>query len=119
MEVELLETGSKRDSRGRRIEGGEERERLLDAYEASGLTQKAFARREGVAYSTFVSWLKQRRHRRRAESGADALQSEAPFHELTLPGCEGGSLEVCFPDGMVLRGGDASSLAALVKALRC
>ena len=116
MDVELVETGSKRDSRGRRIECGEERARLLEAYDASGLTQKAFAEREGVAYSTFVSWLKQRRQRRRA----DTCQGVAPsFHEVALPMASSSALEVCFPDGMVIRGSDADSLVALVKALRC
>lgn len=32
------------------------REELLPAYEASGLTQSAFARREGINYTTFCSW---------------------------------------------------------------
>lgn len=81
-----------------------------------GLTQKAFAEREGVAHSTFVSWLKQRRQRRRADSFREAGPS---FHELSLPMASSSQLEVCFPDGMVVRGNDADSLVALVKALRC
>jgi hypothetical protein len=35
---------------------------LLAAYETSGLTQKEFARREGVRFPTFTAWLV--RHRR-------------------------------------------------------
>lgn len=116
MDVEIVDTGSKRDSRGRRIEGGEERERLLEAYDVSGLTQKAFAEREGIAYSTFVSWLKQRRQRSRADTCQEAAPS---FHEFSLPMGSSSALEVCFPDGMVIRGSDADSLVSLVKALRC
>ena len=44
--TELVE--SKRDERGRRITPASEREAVVRAYEASGLTQKAFARREGI-----------------------------------------------------------------------
>lgn len=115
MEVELLDTGSKRDIRGRRIESAAERDRLLAAYDGSGLTQKAFAAREGIVYSTFVSWLKQRRQQRTGE----ASKSATVFHEVMLSSGSMSPLEVCLPDGTVLRGSDAHSLAALVKALRC
>jgi hypothetical protein len=57
--TELIET--KRDERGRRITPAAERETLVRAYEESGLTQKAFARQEGVKYTTFVSWGRSRR----------------------------------------------------------
>ncbi len=53
--TELLET--KRDERGRRITPAAEREAVRQAYEQSGLTQKAFARREGIKYPTLISWL--------------------------------------------------------------
>lgn len=115
MEVELLDTGLKRDVRGRRIEGAGERERLLAAYDVSGLTQKAFAAREGIVYSTFVSWLKQRRQQHSGEAPASA----AVFHEVVLSSGAVSPLEVCFADGLVLRGSDAHLLATLVKALRC
>ncbi|MBC2592653.1 hypothetical protein H5P28_15575 [Ruficoccus amylovorans] len=116
MDLELVDTGAKRDSRGRRIESREERERLLESYDGSGLTQKAFARREGVAYNTLVYWLKQRRERSQAGGG---VESKPLFHEMTVPSCGASLLEVCLPEGLILRGGDAQSLAALVKALRC
>jgi len=43
--TELVE--AKRDERGRRITPAAEREAVVRAYEQSGLTQKAFARRAG------------------------------------------------------------------------
>lgn len=43
--TELVE--AKRDERGRRITPAAEREAVVRAYEQSGLTQKAFARRGG------------------------------------------------------------------------
>jgi hypothetical protein len=43
----LVNTGEKRDSRGRRIAAADHRAALIAAYEASGLTQREFADREG------------------------------------------------------------------------
>ena len=57
--MELLET--KRDERGRRITPAAEREALVRAYTESGLTQKAFAKKEKIKYPTFVSWVQEQR----------------------------------------------------------
>jgi hypothetical protein len=77
--AELVETRDRRDERGRQIVDGARRAALITAYEHCGLTQRAFARREGVAYGTFVAWLG--RYRRR-----EALGGEKPlnFQELCL-----------------------------------
>ncbi|MFB9902298.1 hypothetical protein ACFFOV_17900, partial [Cerasicoccus arenae] len=114
--VEIVDTGLKRDSCGRRIESEAERERLLEAYDVSGLTQKAFAEQHGLAYSTLVYWLKLRRQKKEAVAGPACVSL---FQEVSMPSVSPLVLEVRLPDGMVLRGGDAASLAALAKALRC
>lgn len=44
-----LET-AKQDEQGRRIADAAEKQALIGAYEASGMTQRAFARREGINY---------------------------------------------------------------------
>jgi hypothetical protein len=113
---EVVETGARHDGRGRRLESALERERLLERYDASGLTQKAFAEREGINYHTFVAWLGRRR---RAED-SPATSPKMDFAEFQLPGPRSwsGGLEVCLADGTVVRGADASEVAALVKALR-
>lgn len=116
MDVEIVDSGLKRDSVGRRIESEVERKRLLEAYDVSGQTQKAFAEQHGLAYSTLVYWLKLRRQKEHATAGS---KSVSLFQEVSLPSVSPSVLEVCLPDGMVLRGGDAESLAALAKALRC
>ena len=54
--TELIDTGEKRDALGRRHTPRERRVELLAAYRQSGLTQTAFARREGIRYSTFCTW---------------------------------------------------------------
>lgn len=55
--TELIEV--KRDERGRRMTRATEREALVLADEESGLTQKAFAKQEGVEDTTFVSWMQE------------------------------------------------------------
>jgi len=107
--TELVE--AKRDERGRRITPAAEREAVVRAYEESGLTQKAFARREGIKYPTLVSWLQ--RHRR------DQAGSPRPaFAEFTVAGASGG-LEVRLPDGVVIRGASVEDVAKLLRLVRC
>jgi transposase-like protein len=107
--TELVET--KRDERGRRITPGPEREAAVRAYDESGLTQKAFARREGIKYATLVSWL-QRRRRERSSTPRPA------FAEFTMAGGPGG-LEVRLPDGVVIRGASVEDAAKLLRLVRC
>ena len=59
--VELVETGEQRDRIGRRITPTARRAELVAAWRASGLTQAAFARREGIIYSSFAAWVQAER----------------------------------------------------------
>lgn len=118
--LELLTREEKRDSRGRRVLSREEWLRYLSAYDASGLTQRKFCDREGLVYATFVSWLGRRR-RGDLKVDCDSLS----FHELSLPalgsgsrGSSGPGLEICLPDGTLLRGQDAAELSLLFHGLR-
>ena len=52
--AELVETGAKKDARGRRLAVREEAQAALAAYERSGLTQREFAKREGIKFFTFM-----------------------------------------------------------------
>lgn len=91
-DTELIETGEKRDALGRRHTPPERRAEMLTAYRASGLTQSAFARREGIRYSTFCTWAQAERRsgglppapagrKRRRRVGAPAMR----FAEVRLP----------------------------------
>lgn len=51
--TELCEEPGKRDRKGRRMLGKDEWYRLMAEYDQSGLTQRAFCKREGVNYATF------------------------------------------------------------------
>lgn len=109
--TELLEP--KRDERGRWTTPAAEREALVRAYTESGLTQKAFAKKEGVKYPTFVSWVQE--HRRRSST------PKVGFAELTLPRAVAGvaPLEVRLADGTIIRGSQAEEVARLLKLIRC
>lgn len=61
--ADLVVDETKRDTKGRRITPKARRQELLAAYEQSGLTQAAFARREGVKYQTFAAWVSEWRRR--------------------------------------------------------
>ena len=118
-EAEIVEGTHKRDARGRMLTSGAERERVLAALEASGMTQKAFARREGVRYHTLMYWLRERR--RAAKAGVAPSAPALPpvrFHEVKLAAPSIPAVEVQLPDGTIVRGGAVRELIALVRALR-
>jgi hypothetical protein len=114
--VESLQI-AKHDERGRRIADGREKEALLEVYAASGMTQRAFAHREGINPFTFAGWLRQRRLASAAKPPAPS--GVARFIELGFPRAAAAfGLELVFPDGLIVRGSDAKQLAMLVRRLR-
>ena len=112
--AEIIDTGQRRDAKGRKVTERVRRLELVEEYRGSGLTMAEYVRREGLNYSTFAGWVAKTS---RAVGGA------IRFAEVRMPGTgagttAGGLLEVRLADGTVLRGGDAGKLAALIKALR-
>lgn len=103
--TEVVDKGEKKDACGRRIVRLEEREALIGAYERSGLTQKAFARREGIKFCTFTAWLARRRRK-------------PVFAEVNLPRLGTSFLEVALPEGLTVRGSEVEQVALLVGKLR-
>ena len=122
--ADLVVDETKRDTKGRRITPKARRQELLAAYEQSGLTQAEFARREGVQYQTFASWVSEGR-RRSAAVGLSKSVVPVRFAEVNVPppaqrelSVNADALSVTLPDGLVVRGADALAMATLVKALR-
>lgn len=118
IETELCVDSAKSDRKGRRIRSADEWAQILERYDASGLTQEAFSRREGIRYGTLVAWLGRRR--KRGGELSPAKSRSAKFHELSLgaPCSPQATLEVRLPDGTCLSGPDARELAHLVRLLR-
>ena len=112
IKAEVVDDKQKRDRRGRRIVAVQRRAELLAAYDASGLTQGAFARREGINVHTLVAWLGRRRHEGTARPAVR-------FREISLAANSAGqvALEVVLPGGMIVRGSSAAAVAELVRAL--
>ncbi len=120
--TELVDTGETRDRLGRKITPAARREELVAAWRQSGLTQAAFARREGVRYPTFASWVQQAR-----QPGGRTQPSEPKvrpprrinFAEVQVPAALSvPAVEVRLADGTVVRGASARDVAAVVRALR-
>ena len=109
--TELVDTGEKRAKNGRRMIPAEAREALIAEYETSGLTQRAFALREGLSFCTFTTWLARQRK----------AQRKSKFTEVSVAQPkESGVLEIVLPNGVVLRGKEVEPLAALMERLgRC
>jgi transposase-like protein len=114
--AEVVDTGEKRDARGRRVTPAEQRLQMVQAYRASGVTMASFARRERIKYATFAGWV--------AKAGRTAVAKRPiQFAELRMPlpapsAAMDDRLEVRLPDGTVLRGARVAEVVALVRALR-
>jgi|WetSurMetagenome_2_1015567.scaffolds.fasta_scaffold124560_1 hypothetical protein len=123
--TEVIDTGEQRDRCGRRMTPRSRRAEYVEAWRRSGMTQAAFARREGLRYPTFAQWVQQ--------AGKSALAaSPVRFAQVRWPlpsgdaahaggedrGASSLGLEVRLPDGTLLRGGDVGQLATLARALR-
>jgi hypothetical protein len=115
---QLVHHGEQRDRIGRVHVPAARRRELLALFRESGLTRQAFARREGVRYTTFCTWVQRAPKTatpalRFAEVSLPPLAAPAPSPSFTAA-----LLEVRFPDGTTLRGERADALATLARALR-
>lgn len=115
IEPEVMETWDKRDGRGRKLREVERRADFVRSYQSSGLTMAAFARREGLKYSTFAGWVL-----RSAARSSSSRIAPVRFAEvrLPIPSAPAPGLEVRLVDGTIARGSNAVELAALVRALK-
>lgn len=110
--AELVDTGEKRDARGRKLMKAQYRAALLAAYRESGLTQKAFAAREGVSYSTLTGWLAAERGQPVAKPAFKEVSWRGPATVGTWP------MEIALPNGLVIRAREAGAVAELIGLLK-
>ena len=111
--AEVVALEQKRDTRGRRITPRERRIELVAAYRASGLTQKEFARREGISEASLAKWS--------SPSGGVDRAAVVRFAETKI---EAGALaarwafEITLPNGYLVRAASAAGLAELLAIIR-
>ena len=70
----------KTDTRGRVRSTQQQRDAVLDAYEASGLSGPEFSRVHGIKYQTFATWRQKRREQREGKGA----KSSATQQSITL-----------------------------------
>jgi transposase-like protein len=114
--TELVHHGERRDRLGRRHVPTARRRELLALFCESGLTRQAFARQEGIRYTTFCTWVQ--REEKAGGRSAPAAKAAVRFAEVARPAGAARGLEVRLADGTTLRGERVEELAALVRALR-
>lgn len=114
--AEVVDTGEKRDARGRRVTPTERRLQIVHAFRASGMTMAAFARRERINYATFAGWVAKAQRTTVAKRPIEFAELRMPFAPAAAAAPD--QLEVRLPDGTVLRGGRVPEVVALVRALR-
>jgi hypothetical protein len=110
--AELIDTGEKRDARGRKLMRTQHRTALLAAYRESGLTQKAFAAREGVSYSTLTGWLFAERREGKAKPAFKEVSWPAPATGGHWP------MEIALPNGLVIRARESGAVVELIGLLK-
>lgn len=118
--TDMNEVILKADRRGRLRYTAEQKQALVEAYEASGLSCPRFAALHGVNYQTLVSWLKKRRQ---GDSDHPVLRSlvpaeldgPAPRHSAATP------MEILLPCGVRLAvhtGSQMDMAVALIRELQ-
>lgn len=111
------------DSRGRARYDAAFRRRVVEAYEASGMSAMAFARHCGLKYPTLAAWV--RKARLQDEQAAARRECGTPRFVVAEVGAgnraaggRGGSLELEVAPGMVARASDHESVTLLAELVR-
>ena len=107
----------KTDKAGRRRLSHEHKEALLDAFESSSMSGAQFAKKYGLVYPTFASWVKKRRESR---ASIEMASPSPDFVELDLREPDRGALIVELPHGARIKMADSSQVqlaADLIKTL--
>jgi transposase-like protein len=110
--AEVVDTGTKRDRKGRKITPAPQRAELVAAYRASGLTMEQFAKQEGINRLTLAKWTYLQGRRPAAPAVRFAEM------KLGLPLAREWAFEVTLPSGLAVRAGSTAALAELLTLVR-
>jgi len=86
----------------------------IEAWQSSGQSQRAFCRLHGLSYPRFVYW---RRNVRRHSTPTPAKASSGFVTVLPTSGAAVGGLFLVLPNGIELRGIEASNLDVVLRLL--
>ena len=105
-----------RPTRVRRRHTSAQRDRILAAYQQSGLTQKKFATQTGIGYSTLTFWL-----RKAARAKKSCALAFVPVPNLFSTACATAAYRLQFPRGVIVEvapGFQAEELDALLQVVQ-
>jgi transposase-like protein len=105
-----------RATRVRRRHPAAQKERILAAYEKSGLTQKEFAGQAGIGYSTLTLWL-----RKRVTVKPSGRTRFVPVPNLFSAAASAPAYRLQFPRGVLVEvapGFQSEELSALLKVVQ-
>ena len=108
------------DRRGRVRTPPEEREKILDHYEQSGISGPRFAEAHGINYQTFAGWVHKRRKQRENQPApstvalAEVIVTEPTAAEPSAPE----ALRIELPNQAALVLSDASQVPLAVELLK-
>ena len=98
-----MEQVYKLDRLGRRIYKNEFRQRSLEEFKASGLSQAEFCRRLGIHWTTFNTWLLAETAREQKPASLSEKVEKYRFREVTISGetsVDTGEVRLHFPSGL-------------------
>ena len=108
------------DRRGRVQTPAEEREKILDHFEQSGISAPRFAKQHGINYQTFAGWVHKRRKQRENQPApstvalAEVIVTEPTAAEPSAPE----ALRIELPNQAALVLSDASQVPLAVELLK-
>ncbi|NQX01148.1 transposase [bacterium] len=118
----MNESMMKTDQRGRLRYTPEQKQTMVDAYRASGLTAPRFAAHHGVNYQTLVSWIKKDKQLSSATTPGGPPSGFFSLIPAVIEGCGNppldGAIEVFIPGGARLSITSASQVALAVALIR-
>lgn len=106
----------KSDTRGRVRTLPERRAALVAEFERSGLSAAKFAALAGVRYSTFATWVQQRR--KAMTGGKEAGASEVRLVQVVPQSAPATALRVLLPGGAVVEVTDAAQVPLAVQLIQ-
>lgn len=111
------------DRRGRLLVRAQQREAIVDAFEASSLSGMAFCRKHQLSYSTFATWVQKRRKDRKAGRTEIRPEPKPKFAEVLVEANEASNrppepLRVCLQGAVTVEISSSSQLPLLVELLR-